>query len=84
MGRRNMTSEQILVESSSPVAQFSSTPTSQWKYPSQFVLDAGLSDDIDMQNGFDTLQYTWTSPGSNTTVIDAEHDKTTTITFNTP
>ncbi|MEI8253843.1 MAG: hypothetical protein WCG25_09160 [bacterium] len=40
----------LLVESTDPIPQFATNPTSLWKYPSQFVLDASLSSDVDAMN----------------------------------
>ncbi|MEI7558318.1 MAG: PKD domain-containing protein [bacterium] len=37
--------------------QFTITPTNNWKYPSEFVLDASVSSDMDKTNGYDHLAY---------------------------
>jgi len=49
----------LFVESTPPIPQFSITPTTTWKHPSQFVLDASLSSDIDVMNWHDKLDYEW-------------------------
>nr|MBR6100290.1 hypothetical protein [bacterium] len=40
----------VYVDSTPPSPQFSITPTNKWKYPSEFILDASASTDIDASN----------------------------------
>jgi len=47
------------VDSTSPVPQFLIKPVRQWKNPSQYILDAGPTYDLDVTNGFDSLKYEW-------------------------
>lgn len=55
----NTETMQVLVESSSPIPQFSIKAREAWQYPSEFILDGSLSSDVDLTNGFDTLSYEW-------------------------
>jgi hypothetical protein len=41
----------MYVESTAPISQFKTKPLQDWKYPSQFILDASPSYDIDEMNG---------------------------------
>ena len=56
-GNENMEPRQVFVESTPPIAQFLSTAAPEILHPSEFVLDAGVSSDIDATNGFDSLTY---------------------------
>lgn len=58
LGQENIDTRQIYVESTSPIAQYSITPTRTWKQPSEFILDASLTSDIDELNGIDDLSFT--------------------------
>lgn len=62
------------VQSADPVPQFLITPLINWKKPSQFILDAGASSDIDVQNGFDTLTYNWKFSSPDFVKIDKNED----------
>lgn len=53
----NVDTVNVLVESTDPIPQFSISPTLLWKNPSQFVLDAWLSYDVDEMNWYDELFY---------------------------
>lgn len=82
-GNENMEPRQVFVESTPPIAQFLSTPTPEVLYPSEFVLDAWVSSDIDMANGFDTLTYKWEFSSPTTEVIEStEWGKKIRVLFN--
>jgi len=53
----NFDTVQIVVDSTDPIAQFEMKPTNEWLYPSRFTLDASISSDVDVTNGFDQLTY---------------------------
>jgi hypothetical protein len=42
--------KEVFIDSTTPTPQFVITPTSKWKYPSEFTLDASNSTDIDVLN----------------------------------
>lgn len=49
----------VQVESTTPLAQFTIEPRIDGESPSEFVLDASSSSDVDVFNGHDSLEYTW-------------------------
>jgi len=57
LGKKDISTTKLFVESTSPLAQFSIKPKYNLQYPSEFILDAGLSSDIDQLNGYDSLTY---------------------------
>lgn len=59
LGQTNTDSLSVYVESTDPIPQFTITPSNAWKNPSEFILDASVSSDVDMTNGYDTLSYEW-------------------------
>ena len=69
--QENRETRQILVESTPPVAQFLSTPTPELLYPSEYVLDASVSSDIDVDNGFDELTYERSFSHPDTEIIES-------------
>lgn len=83
LGRTNISTQQFFIASTPPVPQFSSKPVSEWKNPSEFLLDGSLSHDIDQENGFDELTYEWKTSDPQNTVITDPTKKTTKIQFNT-
>ena len=84
LGQTNIDTIQVYVDSSDPIAQFNQNPSETREYPSQFIFDAWLSSDIDMENGFDNLSYSRSFSNPNTTkLIDAkENNKIITVSFN--
>ncbi len=64
----------INVESTPPEAQFTIKPLSQWEYPSQFILDASNTTDVDVSNWYDHLSYKWTFSDNNYAKIDKSYD----------
>ncbi len=57
LGQTNSDSITVYVESTEPIPQFTIMPTNDRKYPSEFVLDASISSDVDVDNGYDDLSY---------------------------
>jgi len=56
LGQSNIDQYKLYVESTQPQAQFTITPTQEWDKPSQFILDATNSNDID-EKQWDRLSY---------------------------
>jgi PKD repeat protein len=82
-GNENMEPRQVFVESTPPIAQFLSTPTPEILHPSEFVLDASVSSDIDVTNGFDTLTYKWEFSSPTTEIVESiEWGKKIRVLFN--
>jgi len=69
--QENRETKQILVESTPPVAQFLSTPSPELLYPSEFLLNASVSSDIDVDNGFDELSYDRSFSDPTTEIIES-------------
>jgi len=59
MGKTDIANMKIQVESATPLAQFTMDQKIDWEYPSEFILDAWPSSDVDEINGFDILKYEW-------------------------
>lgn len=49
----------LYVDSTSPSPQFLINPVNKWKHPSEFVLDAWATSDIDVMRWVDKLTYDW-------------------------
>ena len=79
----NVDTINLLVESTDPIPQFATNPTLLWKHPSQFVLDASLSSDIDVMNWYDELLYEWSFDKPNLIQIikTEENNKRITVNF---
>ena len=73
-GNSNVDIKELYIESTIPTPQFTITPTSKWKYPSEFTLDASSSSDIDVLNGVDSLEYERKFDTENYSVISTEND----------
>lgn len=84
MGQSNIDTVQVFVESTDPIPQFAETPTLNWKLPSQFILDASLSSDIDAVNNVDELIYQWSfsSPNAVQTISTEQNNKIVQVAFN--
>ena len=54
-----METKNLFIESTAPTPQFTVTPTSKWTNPSEFTLNASNTLDVDVDNGVDSLEYTW-------------------------
>ncbi len=78
----NVDSLNLLVESTDPVPQFATNPTLLWKFPSQYVLDASLSSDVDAMNWYDELSYEWNFDKSSFVQIIKTEDNNKRITVN--
>ncbi|MBQ9553840.1 hypothetical protein IJU97_02515 [bacterium] len=74
----------VYVESTPPSPQYTITATNKWTYPSEFVLDASSSTDIDVTNGYDQLTYEWSFSNDNAKEITEtqENNKIITVLFN--
>ncbi len=57
MGQSNIETQTLEIESTPPQAQFIINPRLDREHPSQFVLDATASYDIDMTAGHDAITY---------------------------
>ncbi len=75
LGQTNTDSISVYVESTDPIPQFTITPTSTWKNPSEFILDASVSSDLDKTNGYDSLVYerSFSDPAT-TKIVNAENN----------
>ena len=84
MGLKNSDVVNVYVDSTPPTPQFTITPTNKWKYPSEFILDASSSSDIDAVNWYDVLTYEWNFSNSDAKEITETEDdnKKITVLFN--
>ena len=75
LGQTNTDSISVYVESTDPIPQFTITPTNSRKNPSEFILDASVSSDVDKTNGYDTLAYerSFSDPAT-TKIINTENN----------
>ncbi len=75
LGQTNTDSLSVYVESTDPIPQFTITPSNNRKNPSEFILDASVSFDIDKMNGYDTLAYerSFSNP-QQTKIINTENN----------
>ena len=64
----------LLVESTTPTPQFTSTPTKRWAKPSEFTLNASNSSDVDVINGVDSLEYNRTFSTNNVKIVSTENN----------
>ena len=71
---RNMETKDLYIESTTPTPQFTVTPTSKWKYPSEFTLDASNTLDNDVDNWVDSLEYSWFFSTDNYKIISTENN----------
>ena len=62
------------VDSTAPVAQFTKTGLYRRKNPSQYILDASSSFDVDQMNGMDNIKYSWKFSDAGNVVIDKNID----------
>jgi PKD repeat protein len=82
----NIETNTLIVDSTLPQPQFTVQPRLEWKYPSQFVLDAGASFDIDMINKFDDIIYERSFSNPSLTKIEQQYDnnKSIVVSFDEP
>ena len=62
---QNVETANLNIESTAPLPQFTITPTSKRTNPSEFILDASSTLDVDVDNGVDSLEYEWSFSPSN-------------------
>lgn len=75
LGQINTNSMSVYVESTDPIPQFTITPSSDWKNPSEFILDASVSSDLDVSNGYDSLIYERSfSDATKTKLVNTENN----------
>lgn len=75
LGQTNTDSISVYAESTDPIPQFTITPTNARKNPSEFILDASVSSDLDKTNGYDKLVYERSfSDAATTKVINTENN----------
>jgi PKD repeat protein len=75
LSQTNVDSLSVYIESTDPIPQFTITPTSSRKNPSEFILDASVSSDLDKTNGYDNLAYEWSfSDPVTTKIINTENN----------
>jgi len=85
LAQTNTDSLSVYVESTDPIPQFTITPTNSRKNPSEFVLDASVSSDIDKINGYDTLVYerSFSDPTTTKIVNTENNNEKIKVQFNT-
>jgi len=79
----NTETVQVYVDSSAPIAQFSIKPSETRKFASKFILDASPSSDVDVDNWFDSLNYSrnFSSPNTTNIISTKEWDKVIEVSF---
>jgi PKD repeat protein len=84
LGQNNMDTQEIYVESSTPIPQFTITPTNKRTYPSEFHLDANATTDIDVTNKHDSLEYKreFSNPNASVITETEENNKKVVVQFN--
>ena len=82
----NTETKTIEVESTPPQAQFTITPRLDWEHPSQFVLDATSSFDVDVSAELDALTYERSFSNPSLTKVEQTYDNGQSIvaSFNEP
>lgn len=83
LGQSNIDQYKLYVESTQPVPQFTISATQQRDKPSQFILDASPSSDIDQING-DRLSYEWKFSNPNIAKVEqySDNKQKAIVTFN--
>ncbi len=66
--------KEVFIDSTTPTPQFTVTPTSKRKYPSEFTLDASNSTDIDVVNWVDSLEYDRRFSTEDYRIVSSEDD----------
>lgn len=75
LSQTNVDSLSVYIESTDPIPQFTITPTSSRKNPSEFILDASVSSDLDKTNWYDNLAYEWSfSDPVTTKIVNTENN----------
>ncbi len=83
LGNDNEEALTLQVWSTPPIPQFTMEASKQWSKPSQFILDASPSYDIDTINDNDALSYEWTFSNNDNVAVDKKFDdnKRVTVSF---
>lgn len=74
LGESNTETNILEIESTTPQAQFTITPRLDRQFPSQFVLDASATFDIDVTNKYDAITYDRSFSNPGLTKIEQEYD----------
>lgn len=75
LGQTNTDSLSVYAESTDPIPQYTVTAANDRKNPSEFILDASVSSDLDKSNGYDTLSYERSfSDPTNTKIVNTENN----------
>lgn len=74
LGESNTETNIVEIESTTPQAQFTITPRLDRQFPSQFVLDATATFDVDITNKYDTINYERSFSNPWLTKIEQEYD----------
>ena len=69
---QNVDTKNLYVESTRPTPQFTATPSSRRQYPSEFILDASNTMDIDVDNWVDSLEYNRSFSPDSVKIISTE------------
>jgi len=85
LGQTNTDSISVYAESTEPIPQFTIAPSNSRKNPSEFILDASVSSDVDKSNGYDHLAYERSfSDAAKTKITNSENNnEKVTVQFNT-
>ncbi|MDR3168340.1 MAG: PKD domain-containing protein [Candidatus Peribacteria bacterium] len=83
LGETNVDTKELYVESSTPVPQFTITPTNKRAQASEFHLDATSSADLDVTNQNDSLEYRWefSNPNVSKVISTTENNKKVVVQF---
>jgi PKD repeat protein len=74
LGQTNIDTQEVYVESSVPIPQFTITPTNKRAQPSEYHLDATATTDIDVTNKSDSLEYKREFSNPNASTITAQEN----------
>ncbi len=82
-GKNNIEQNKLIVESTDPIAQYTFIPTQSRQSPSQYILDASNSFDIDMVNNYDNLTYERKTSSNNAKIEQSfDNNKRILLSFN--
>jgi hypothetical protein len=84
LGLTNVDTQEIYVESTPPLPQFTIIPTNKRAKASEFYLDANATTDIDVTNKNDALEYRreFSNPNVATVISTEEENKKIVVQFN--
>lgn len=75
LGQTNIDTLSVYIESTDPIPQFTITPGNSRKNPSEFILDASVSTDLDKSNWYDNLVYERSfSDPTNSKIVNTENN----------